>query len=120
MADYRTDHQEALQDMRNDGSPVLFGSDSPGTYDPGSDTWTGSSKSTVEGFAIEVPGDPDEYEALRLTLQNPITLQFVPTTFNTSPAQGQTLVWAGLKRTVKSVRHVRPAQETIAARVVLV
>jgi hypothetical protein len=73
----------------------------------------------VDGWAVEIPGSPQEYEKLEIQDKSPVTLMFVPATRGVRPVLGSTLTWDNRKRTVKGVVPIRPAGITIAAKVVL-
>ncbi len=88
------------------------------TYNAATDTQT-TSNSTVTGAAIQVKGNPSQYERLKLTEFSPATLLFAPDTLGDTPPLGATVPWGGSTQTVKSVDPLAPDGSTILARVVI-
>lgn len=118
---FRRTHARVLRSLQGRGAAVRFSAGvTGGVYDPQTDTWSGGQVVAVEGIAVEVPGDLQEYEALEVIGKGATTLTFVPTTFGQAPGKGSAVQWAGRTRTVRAVRPVQPAGQAIAARVVLV
>lgn len=116
---YATDHASALADVTAAGAAVTFTDKSPGAY-ASTGTWTGPATTTsVAGAAIEVEGDPKEYEALSLVQRNPATLFFTPTTYGSLPSLDMAVTWGGVSRLVKRVRPLAPDGTAIAAYVVV-
>lgn len=103
--DYVAKHTKALQKVRDNGAPVTFSQPYPAT-------------GNITGQAVELPGDPEEYQALELIGQEPITLFFVPDVFGDSPALRSVVPWAGKDRVVARIFPIRPDGTMIAARVV--
>ncbi len=114
---YTTEHASALADIRAAGASVTF-TLAVATYNEATDTQT-TTNSTVTGAAIQVKGDPNQYERLKLTEYSPATLLFAPDTYGSKPALGSTVPWAGSTQTVKSVDPLSPDGSTIIARVVI-
>lgn len=118
--DYSPVHAKALQKVQDKGAPAVFYLRDPGDYDPDQDKYPDPSETgTVEGSAVELPGDPEEYAAMDLIPTAVLTLFFVPDTFGEAPPLSAVILWAGAKRTVRAIIPIRPAGELIAARVIV-
>lgn len=116
---YVAEHADALQKVDEKGAPVTFTKETPGTYDAETDEFVGPTQTTVQGHAVEIPGDPEMYEQLELILSQAITLLFVPTTIGQLPSVESTVIWAGKVFTVKEFVPIRPDGTAIAARVIV-
>lgn len=119
MADYTTDHADALADVTDAGAAVTFTLQSPGTYNESTDTWTTGATTTVSGYAVEVKADPDTYERLSLVRSQAPSLFFTPTTYGDLPTPGYSVPWGGKTYTVKDVAPLSPDGTAIAATVVI-
>lgn len=118
--DYVALHASLLQRLKKLGTAVTVGSaDSGAVYNPSTDSWTGGAVNDIPGFAVEVPGDPEEYQTLELITAQPATLLFVPVTFDSTPALGMGVTWAGTARTVRAVRPIRPDGRFVGGRLLL-
>lgn len=89
-----------------------------GTYDPDAG-WQENPEAGVNGKAVELPGEAQEYEALELIGTDAVTLLFVPTVMGELPRLGYDGTWAGKVRTVRQVFPIRPAGTALLARVVM-
>lgn len=118
MADYSAEHARAYRQVTRKGTDVVFNPSDSDTYS-GSGEWTDGASDTIAGKAVEIPGDPAEYEPLELIGKDAATLMFVPTTIGSIPQQGFTATWAGKVRTVKQSFPFRPAGVAIMAKVIL-
>lgn len=116
---YGAQHSSALATMQRKGAAVTLTVETPGTLNPLTETWSSPTTTEVEGYAIEVPGDPKEYEALGLIQLNPATLFFVPTSYGAAITLGAGLTWAGSARLVKRVKPLQPDGTPIGARVIV-
>lgn len=112
-------HLKALRKTTARGSAVTFSITTPGEHDPLTDTYGDPTVTTVEGFAVEIPAEPEEYEAFSLTIESSLMLFFVPTIIGQKPAMGSVVTWAGSPRTVKGVLPIRPDGTIIAAKVIV-
>jgi hypothetical protein len=115
-------HAKALNRMRSKQAvTVTFVGPVEGEYDPETDTYLppGEDRS-VMGLALELPGNAEEYAALELILQRPITLFFVPFARGAAPAHDSQVLWAGEARAIKQSFPVRPDGIYIGARLILV
>lgn len=101
------------------GAPVSFSRASAGTYDPATDTMSGSSADSIPGVAVAVRGDPERYLALGLVHQNTTTLLFAPASYGGLPEPGMGVIWAGSAYTVRDVEPVAPDGTAIISRVVI-
>jgi hypothetical protein len=81
---------DALADIAEAGAPVVFLADA----------W--------KGGAIEIPGDPDVYQALSLITSNPVTLIVAAWDLGVAPSFGVAFRWAGTVYTVKLATPVAP------------
>jgi hypothetical protein len=73
----------------------------------------------VEGDAVEVMGNPEEYIGMDLVRSEPVTLLFVPNQLNALPGLGAVAHWAGTDRTVQATYPIRPQGVGLAARLIL-
>lgn len=85
------------------GAAVTFTDSAPGTYDPETDTTTGSGATSVTGRAMRIEGDPDVYATLGLIQSENPTLLFKPDTAGQLPGLGSTVEFGGETLTVKDV-----------------
>lgn len=88
------------------------------TYD-GTTGQSTVSTASVSGVAVQVRGDPKEYEALGLRVHEAPTLLFVPTTYGDEPEIGSRVTWNGSEHVVKSVSVTAPDGVVIMARVIV-
>ena len=103
MTKYGAEHSSAFQDVKDAGAEVSF-----------------RKKTTrVSGVALQVKGDPEEYEALKLIEKAALTLLFVSETYGDSPPLGSSCEWGGLRYQVESVRKLAPDGTAILSRVIV-
>ncbi len=69
MTKYATEHSGAYADIKEAGAEVSFK----------------KKTTTISGVALQVKGDPEEYEALKLIEKAALTLLFVAETYGDSP-----------------------------------
>ena len=98
---------------------MTFSHVSPGTYSPSDGTYATPSTTTVTGSAVQVAGDPDTYDRLKLIRSIAPSLFFTPTTLGSLPAPGDTAVWGSDNYVVKDVSPLAPDGVAIAATVVI-
>lgn len=96
---------------------VTFSHGTAGTYDPVTDTTTGSTVVTVSGTAMRIEGDPDVYARLGLIQSENPMLLFTPDTPGEVPVLGATVEFGGETLTVKDVEPLAMAGTAEAARV---
>jgi len=109
MANYENEHARLLSKFREKGAPpVVF------------TVWTSNPPVKVEGLAIEIPADAEEYKVYDLTVADAITLMFIPITFGEIPPLHSSVMWAGREHSVHTRLPIRPAGIAIATRVLLV
>jgi hypothetical protein len=118
--DYTLKHSQALKKLAAKGAPVIFSISTPGTYVEATDEYTDPVFEEIAGQAVEIPGDPEEYKSMELLGTEAVTLFFVPTVFGATPKLHMSVDWAGALRTVSQIFPIRPAEELIAARVIVV
>ena len=116
-ADYSGKWQKMLTKLTAKGADVTFRVETPGEHDPLTETWGEPTFTDITGKAAEIPGDPEEYAQLDLSLETVLTILFAPTVYDTAPPVGSTVVWAGVKRTVQKRVLYRPAEEILGAKV---
>lgn len=116
---YVAEHAGALADVGDAGAAVTFTLQSPGTYDPATDTYSSAVTTTVEGQAIHTRGNPETYRELSLVESEAPTLLFVPTAYGELPDLGYTVTWANTVYTVKALQPLMPDGTTIMARIVI-
>jgi hypothetical protein len=104
--------QRALAAIAKKGAPVLFPGAIAGTaghYDEATDTTTpGSAATDATLRAVQIEGDPDRFQALKLILSNPVTLLIAAKDASITPAPGMAMIWAGTKYTVRDVEPLAP------------
>jgi len=114
---YGPQHAAALATLAKKGAPVTF-THVAMEYDA-----LGRGSSAVPtmcgGNAIQVKGDPREYEAAGMVLTSGPTLLLAPDPQGTEPPVGATCQWAGATYTVKGVIPIGPDGPAILARVLL-
>jgi hypothetical protein len=101
------------------GAPVSCTKAIPGTYDAATDTSTPPTTLTVDGYAIQVDGDPDLYTALGLIESENPTLQFTPKIRGVIPVLGMAVPWGSETFTVKNIKPLAMAGVATAARLVV-
>ena len=74
---------------------------------------------TVSGFALQVKGDPEEYEALKLIEKATLTLLFVAETYGDSPPLGASCEWGEMRYQVEAIRKLAPDGVSILSRVIV-
>lgn len=87
------------------GAPVTFTQTTPGTYDGTTGQWSADVTVTVDGYAVQIAGDPDLYAQLELIESENPTLSFTPKTIGVLPSLGMTVPWGGTTLTAK---HINP------------
>jgi len=111
------DHIGALENITEAGRPVTFSEDVR-TYTP--ETGISSvSRVTVAGQAIRVQGSRKQYEILKLSPRDTISLLFAATLFKTFPAMGMKVTWGNITYIVRFVSRIAPDGDTIISRVVI-
>lgn len=116
---YAADHADALADLQSSGAAVTF-TTRTATHDAATDTWSGTSATTVTGAAIRVTptaAERDRYRAAGLTVEQVVTLLFAPATFGSLPTVNATVVWGGSTLTVRDIGPLAPDGTAILARV---
>lgn len=116
---YATTHAQAVADVKAAGLAVTFTRTAGGTYNRLTDTTTGSTTTTVTGWAVRVPGSPITYERLNLVQSEAPTLLFAPTTVGTLPPLSAQVNWGGVSYTVRDVDPIAPDGVALVARVVV-
>ena len=103
MIKYAAEHSSAFQDIKDAGAEVSF-----------------TKRTTiVSGVALQVKGDPEEYEALKLIEKAALTLLFVAETYGEFPPLGASCEWGQLKYQVEASRKVAPDGVPILSRVII-
>ena len=115
---FEAQHAAALRMLKAKGAAVTFTLESPGTYDPETDTYTSASTTTVAGYAVRVEGDPEVYSSLGLVEQDAVTLLFAPNTFGETPDLGYTVTWGSVVYTLWQLRPVEPDGTVIISQIV--
>lgn len=113
---YAEDHAGALADVTDAGAAAPFTLTTAGTYDGATDTWiTPPVTTTVNGSAVEVDEDAEEYQALSLVHTIVRALFFTPTTYGSLPVAGYSVSWASTLMTAKKVKPLAPDGRAIGA-----
>lgn len=119
MVDYTSIHANALSAVQGAGASVTFSLTTPGTYDSATDTWSSPSTLTVTGSAVQIAGDPDTYDRLKLIRSIAPSLFFTPDTLGDLPAPGYKAAWASDNYVVRDVQPLAPNGTAVAATVVI-
>lgn len=107
---YAPQAASALATITRKGAAVTF-PDATGTapvFDQTTETWTAGTLTDVTGRAVEIPGDPNTYQALSLVQSNPVTLLLAASGLTITPAPGMSFTWAGTAYTVRLVSPLAP------------
>lgn len=117
---YATEHADALEAISAAGDMVVV-TDVQKTYTAATDSIV-DTPSYISGYAVEVPGDPEQYQGLGLVEQRPRTLVFVGEFYvaEQAPAVGDTIEWDGADWTIRHATPVRPDGTPIVTRLVVV
>lgn len=113
MGQYDAVATRTLAAITKKGAAVLFGVAAGNVYNPLTDTWSGGTVSFATGRAVEIPGDPNRFQALGLVLTNPVTLLVAAQGLTIEPAPGMSLTWGGVGYTIMNVDRVAPDGETL-------
>lgn len=119
MSVYTADHIDALSAVQESGMAVTFTYRNPGTLDAATGLYTGSSTTTVSGYAVRTRGNPKTYDRLTLKQSEAPSLFFVPSTFGALPLPGYEVTMGSVKYTVRDVDPVAPDGTALAARIVV-
>ena len=103
MTKYGAEHSSAFQDVKDAGAEVSFR----------------KKTTTVSGVALQIKGDPEEYEALKLVKREALTLLFVAETYGESPPLGASCEWGGLRYQVEATRKLAPDGTAVLSRVIV-
>ena len=103
MTKYASEHSGAYSDIKDAGAEVSFKKKS----------------TTISGVALQVKGDPEEYEALKLIEKATLTLLFVAETYGDSPPLGAFCEWGELRYQVEATRKLAPDGVSILSRVIV-
>ena len=103
MTKYAAEHSSAFQDIKDAGAEVSF-----------------RKKTTIiSGVALQVKGDPEEYEALKLIQTEALTLLFVAKTYGDSPPLGASCEWGSQRYQVEATRKLAPDGTAVLSRVIV-
>ena len=103
MTKYAAEHSGAYADIQATGAEVSF-----------------RKKTTiVSGVALQIRGDPEEYEALKLIEKATLTLLFVAETYGDSPPLGASCEWGELRYQVEAIRKLAPDGTAVLSRVIV-
>ena len=103
MTKYASEHSGAYADIQDAGAEVFFKKKS----------------TTISGVALQIKGDPEEYEALKLIEKAALTLLFVAETYGDSPPLGASCEWGEMRYLVEATRKVAPDGTAILSRVIV-
>ena len=103
MTKYAAEHSGAYADIQDAGAEVSF-----------------TKRTTiVSGVALQVKGDPEEYEALKLIEKAALTLLFVAETYGDSPPLGAFCEWGSQRYQVEAIRKLAPDGTAVLSRVIV-
>ena len=103
MTKYGAEHSSAFRDIQDAGAEVSFKKKS----------------TTISGVALQVKGDPEEYESLKLIEKAALTLLFVAETYGEFPPLGASCEWGQLKYQVEASRKLAPDGTAVLSRVIV-
>ena len=103
MTKYAAEHSGAYADIKDAGAEVSFR----------------KKAMTVSGVALQVKGDPEEYEALKLIEKAALTLLFVAETYGEFPPLGASCEWGELRYQVEATRKLAPDGTAVLSRVIV-
>ena len=103
MTKYAAEHSSAFQDIKDAGAAVSFR----------------KKTTTVSGVALQVKGDPEEYESLKLIEKAALTLLFVAETYGEFPPLGAFCEWGELRYQVEATRKLAPDGTAVLSRVIV-
>ena len=103
MTKYAAEHSSAFQDVKDAGAEVSFR----------------KRTMTVSGVALQIRGDPEEYEALKLIQKEALTLLFVAETYGESPPLGASCEWGSQRYQVEAIRKLAPDGTAVLSRVIV-
>ena len=103
MTKYGAEHSGAYSDIKDAGAEVSFR----------------EKTTTVSGVALQVKGDPEEYESLKLIEKAALTLLFVAETYGESPPLGASCEWGELRYQVEATRKLAPDGTAVLSRVIV-
>ena len=103
MTKYAAEHSGAYADIKDAGAEVSFR----------------KKAMTVSGVALQVKGDPEEYEALKLIEKATLTLLFVAETYGEFPPLGAFCEWGELRYQVEAIRKLAPDGTAVLSRVIV-
>lgn len=101
------------------GKSVTFTHVAPGTHDPATAGFGAPVKTTVKGYAMRIPGDPERYRALELIESEAPTLMFTPKTRGEMPAIDSRVTWGDLDYSVKHLDVVALNGTATSAKIVV-
>ena len=92
MTKYGAEHSGAYADVKDAGAEISFKKKSM----------------TVSGFALQIKGDPEEYEALKLIEKaaSDFVIRFAET-YGDSPPLGASCEWGELRYQVEAIQEAR-------------
>ena len=103
MTKYAAEHSGAYADIQDAGAEVSF-----------------RKKATmISGVALQIKGDPEEYEALKLIEKAALTLLFVAETYGEFPPLGASCEWGELRYQVEATRKLAPDGTAVLSRVIV-
>lgn len=92
--------------MARKGVLKTFSKTVPGTYDASTDTSTSPTTLSVQGYTMQIAGDPDLYNRLQLIESDNPTLLFRPIVPGQIPVLGMTVAWGN--DPALTVKYVTP------------
>lgn len=115
---YAADHAGALTDVQNAGAPVSF-TRTTQSIDPLTEQPNTPAVAVVSGFAIRRAGNPRQYEALKLTDKEAVTLLFAASNYGDVPVLDAVALWAGKNYIVRSVNPIAPDGIALLSNVII-
>ena len=103
MTKYGGEHSGAYADIKDAGAEVSFK----------------KKTMTVSGVALQIKGDPEEYESLKLIEKAALTLLFVAETYGDTPPLGSSCEWGEMRYQVEATRKLAPDGTAVLSRVIV-
>lgn len=100
------------------GTPAEFVT-TDSTYDETTDDHTGFEEIIVRGHVSMLGDDLAIYRKLSLTIDQTVTLLFIPDVVDDEPAMGSKIMWNDVMRVVRHIQHFRPSGHAIGAKVIV-
>lgn len=120
MGLYDATTSRALAAISKKGATITFGDPVTGEpvgeiYDPLTDTWSGGTAGIPgrTSKAVQIPGDPNRFLALKIVPVNPVTLLVAGKGLTITPIPGMRFTWGGTVYTIVDADDLAPDGTTV-------